>query len=292
VLLPGRRVSLHMMIQPGAALGFLCDQLLRDQGLLSRVLVAAPTSLAGSRTFKTPDPADETAVRRYTGVILGLLEKPWQLVEGRDNELSPPALSFAPDAETPWQQFYDDIERDLGPHGHLASIRDFAGKAAEHAARIAGVLAVVEGSPEITRDCFERGAALAGWYVNEALRLAAASMTDPKIMLAARLLDWWQGKPEFHDALSLRSVMRFGPADLRSKSVAESALRVLVDHRHARQLGDKQPRWALESVFGGSGSATSATSATLSGLGGGFVANVATVARGQIPKQHFRGADR
>lgn len=35
-ILPGRRLALHVMIQPDAAAGFLCNETLRDQGLLSR----------------------------------------------------------------------------------------------------------------------------------------------------------------------------------------------------------------------------------------------------------------
>lgn len=48
----GRRVSLHLMLQPEAATNWLADPVLRDQGLFSRLLVAAPTSLAGSRMFR------------------------------------------------------------------------------------------------------------------------------------------------------------------------------------------------------------------------------------------------
>ncbi|MET0527707.1 MAG: DUF3987 domain-containing protein, partial [Microvirga sp.] len=41
-LLPGRRLSLHLMVQPDVANLLLCDRLLADQGLLSRLLVTAP----------------------------------------------------------------------------------------------------------------------------------------------------------------------------------------------------------------------------------------------------------
>ena len=38
--LPGRRLALHLMIQPDAAAAFLSDAILRDQGILSRLLLA------------------------------------------------------------------------------------------------------------------------------------------------------------------------------------------------------------------------------------------------------------
>ncbi len=81
-ILPGRRLSMHLMIQPDAAAGFLGNGTLRDQGLLSRVLAAAPPSLAGTRLHREADPADEAAIRAYGARILSLLEAPLPLAEG------------------------------------------------------------------------------------------------------------------------------------------------------------------------------------------------------------------
>jgi hypothetical protein len=263
-ILRGRRFAFHMMIQPGAAVPFLCDPLLRDQGLLSRMLVAAPASLAGTRMARTVDEHDEAAIRRYTGVILSLLRRTWPLVDGKDNELRPRVLPFSQEALDEWRQFHDEIEGDLAPNGRLRPIRDFAGKAPEHAARIAGVLAIVgdADAPEITGEDYRRGAALARWYVEEAARLAAASMTDPAIAKAARLLDWWRERPEHHDGLALRTVLQFGPAELRAKAPAEAAMKVLIGHGWARQITEKPLRWSLAESARESTPCYSATPAT------------------------------
>src|SRR5215216_4116988 len=69
-ILNGRRFAFHMMIQPAAALPFLCDPALRDQGLLSRLLVAAPASLAGTRLARAVDSHDEATIQRYAHAIL------------------------------------------------------------------------------------------------------------------------------------------------------------------------------------------------------------------------------
>jgi hypothetical protein len=47
--LPGRRLCLHLMVQPDVASIMLSDAVLMDQGLLSRVLVSAPESVVGTR---------------------------------------------------------------------------------------------------------------------------------------------------------------------------------------------------------------------------------------------------
>jgi Protein of unknown function (DUF3987) len=51
-ILDGRRLATHLMLQPEAAATFLGDGLLKDQGFLSRVLIAAPQSLSGTRLYR------------------------------------------------------------------------------------------------------------------------------------------------------------------------------------------------------------------------------------------------
>ena len=97
-ILYGRRLSMHLMVQHEAAAQFLADPLLRDQGLLSRVLVAAPESIAGTRFYRDTAPEDDAAIRSYGARILSILEAPWPLAEGRRNELEPRALTIADDA--------------------------------------------------------------------------------------------------------------------------------------------------------------------------------------------------
>ena len=63
VLLPGRRLALHLMVQPDVGNMLLSDSLLADQGLLSRLLVTAPPSAAGSRFWREPDPDAQANIR-------------------------------------------------------------------------------------------------------------------------------------------------------------------------------------------------------------------------------------
>jgi Protein of unknown function (DUF3987) len=112
VLLPGRRLALHIMIQPEAASSFMADPMLRDQGLLSRVLVAHPESIAGTRLYKETDPEDEIAIKAYGARILAVLERPWSLAAR--NELDPPSLTMDADAEADWKGFYKHVETQGG----------------------------------------------------------------------------------------------------------------------------------------------------------------------------------
>jgi uncharacterized protein DUF3987 len=244
--LHGRRLAVHIMVQPDAALSFLSDPMLRDQGLLSRVLVAKPISIAGTRMFKSSSPGDDLAIKHYGAVLLRLLEKTLPLAEGRRNELSPPVLFFSADAETCWREFYDRTEEQSGAAGKLASIRDFASKAAEHAARISGVLTIVENpdAREISAANMQDAIELTSWYVAEALRLAAASMVNPAIARAVRLLEWLRRQP-LHDEISIRQITRYAPSDLRAKQTAENAVRVLLEHGWLVESSSRPRRFQL-----------------------------------------------
>ena len=55
-VLPGRRLTMHLMAQPDVASGMLNDPLLASQGLLSRVLTTAPDAASGTRMWREPSP--------------------------------------------------------------------------------------------------------------------------------------------------------------------------------------------------------------------------------------------
>jgi hypothetical protein len=248
-LLRGRRLTGHIMIQPLAASVFLTDAVLRDQGLLSRCLVAAPTSIAGKRLYRD-EPTDMTAIRAFGDKMLRLLERPWPLVEGKRNELEPRILRIGAAAESVWREFYDHVERQSGRAGELGVIADFAGKAAEHAARIAGVITVVQdaSAAEIQEAEMANAVTLVDWYIGEELRLAASSMTDPAVIRAKRLLDWI--KAQNAGAISLRDICRLAPAELRSKDAAERACKILVDHGWLSEQSQRPRAWAVVSRGG------------------------------------------
>lgn len=248
--LAGRRLTAHLMIQPEAAASFLSDQTLRDQGLLSRVLLAAPHSLAGSRLYKTASYEDEAAISAYGKRVLALLEKTPQCLPGGPNELDPVTLAMSADAEKEWIAFFNHVETSCGPQGDLVQIRDVAAKVAENAARIAGVIAAIERPDiqEIGLGSMRCGIGLADWYLGEALRLAQASRLDPKLMRAQSLLDWLRSREEREFAV--RDILRLGPSAVRTKAAAEDAVAVLTAHNWLRELAPRPKRYLLLSDGG------------------------------------------
>lgn len=235
-ILEGRRLALHMMVQPDAAAKFLGDDLLRDQGLLSRMLVAAPDSIAGTRLYAATQPEDDAAIRRYGARLLSILETPPPLAEGSRNELVPPVLMMDNEAEIMWQNFHDHIERQQVAGGDLRPIMDFASKAAEHAGRIAGVLAIVEDhrATTITAAAMARAIELAAWYTNETCRLQRHARTDPRLVRADQLLRWMLKQP--YDPIPFRDILQFGPASCRQKAAADDAVSILAAHHWVEEV--------------------------------------------------------
>ncbi|MDW8480902.1 MAG: DUF3987 domain-containing protein [Meiothermus sp.] len=234
-LLYGRRLSLHLMAQPVVARTLLNDPLAQGQGLLARMLTAAPESTAGARRYVEDDIFATPAYQAYAARLGGLLERVAQgaLANGRVLEgLSLRPVRLDPPAKGLWVSFYDHIEANL--RGELSQIRAFASKLPEHALRLAGTLAVLK-NPDLgvlTREDVKQGIAIAQFYGAEALRLAGGYRIPRELAVAAEVWAWLtrhcqaQGRRVFH----LAEVYRLGPPAVRSAKAAREVLRVLEGH--------------------------------------------------------------
>ncbi len=229
--LPGRRLSVHLLVQPLAAHGVLADDMLADLGTLSRLLVAAPASLVGTRRWREPPAEARAALDRYHDRLASILGEPLPLAEGRRNELRPRRLALAPRARELWVRFADDTERRMADGGEFEPIRPFAGKLPEHATRIAAVVALTEDlhAGEIGEEDLARGIEVANHHASEWLRLVEARATDPMLRRAQRVLDWLRESwPE--PLVSLPDIYRNGPRAVRDRKSAGQVAGVLQDH--------------------------------------------------------------
>ena len=192
-ILLGRRVSLHVMVQPVLLRALLVDPLAQGQGFLARCLVAEPETLAGSRLFKAGDPTEAPAVKTYHAAMRHLLSKPAAVNKhGDGHELEPRPLGMSTDAAALWIEFYDQIERDQSDGGALCAARAFASKGAEHAARIAGIVQIVinPDAAEISLETMSGAIAVASFYIGEHVRLTGAGIEDHRLARLHALRDW------------------------------------------------------------------------------------------------------
>jgi hypothetical protein len=229
IVLVGRRVSTHLMVQPGVAATLLSDPLLQDQGLLSRLLITAPDSTMGTRLWRELQAATRPALARYGARMRDLLAAPLPLAAGKPNELRPRPLPLDPEARALWIAFADDTERRLADE--YRPITGLANKLPEHAARIAGVLTLADdlAASHVRADALAAGVDLANHYAGEALRLHMAGGITPALAEARALLSWCQRQPG--GLVSLPDIVTRGPNNIREVARARPLIAVLEQHR-------------------------------------------------------------
>jgi hypothetical protein len=225
----GRRVAMHLMVQPDVASILLGDRLLADQGFLSRMLVVSPEGTIGTRMWRDEQSQTEAELKRYHARLLSIFEAEMPLAPGKSNELEPRSLPLSQKAQQLFVQFHDHVEREMREGGSLEPIRGLANKLPEHAARLGAVLATVNDlqTCEVSGQELEAGITLAKFYAGEAIRLFC--QTNPDLQLAGKLLLWLQnqwGEP----VVSLPDIYQRGPNAIRENFTAARMVRILEEH--------------------------------------------------------------
>lgn len=242
----GRRLNLHLMVQPSVASLLLADPLAREQGFLARCLVSYPRSTAGTRQYVEADLGQTPQYRAFMDRMDCLLERELPLTD--IGELDPPNIALTPPAKRTWIALYNDNEMALGNNGRLAPIRSFAAKAPEHITRLAGTFAVFEGDVAVHESHIDRAADLMGHYLSEALRLWGAGQVSVELHLAQEVLVWLRNKMGPGRSIALAEIYRNGPSAIRSAGAARKVMRLLEHHGWVAPVEHPTAREAYELV--------------------------------------------
>lgn len=232
----GKRLALHLMLQPVAAERVLSDAVLAGQGFLARCLMAWPESTAGRRPYVAENLDADPAMVAYRARLRAILEAPMALADGTRNELEPRTLLLTPGGKALWADAHDEIERRQAPGGEYAMVRPWASKAAEQIARVAGVLAVVDGRTDVDAATIERACALVDWHLGEAVRLVGTAQVPPDIRDAEAVLAWCHERQltRVHSS----QLVRLGPSCVRTADRLRSVMGVLERHGWADKIED------------------------------------------------------
>jgi hypothetical protein len=237
-ILYGRRVSVHLMVQPGVAASFFNDGVSADQGILSRFLTAHPESMKGTRFYVDVDLRNDPAMLTYSGTVDRLL-RAWKW-DAQTGELDLKIIKLSPDARQMWISYHDLIERQQAPDGAYRPITAFASKAAEHAARLAGIIQLFDNpeANEIGFDYMRCGIELVDFYLSEAIRLKQLASENQDLILAERLLAWF--KAEGLRQIYPVKIYQEGPAAIRNKAKALPIVKILEDHGYLSPISPDQ----------------------------------------------------
>src|SRR6056297_781762 len=231
----GRRLAVHLMAQPGVAHAFMADPLAADSGFLPRFLICEPPSAIGTRLHSHVKP-DNGALAAFSERLRAILETPLPM-DHDTRELQPRILALGDDAKALLIQFSDAIEVAQDKGGNLEHITGTASKAAEQAARIAGVLTLWRDlhAVEVAAKGMADAITLAQFYLSEAARLAHAATVSAEVDRAEKLRRWlldsWP-EPE----IILGEAVQKGPYALRDSKTATAALTLLERHGWLQSL--------------------------------------------------------
>jgi len=236
VSFPGRRVALHLLVQPGVADRLFGDPLLVDQGLLSRVLAIAPDAVAGTRHFCRLDVEQSSKISRFSSHVSEILNRPPPCADSDPRELRPRTVKLDLNATRLWIEFHDHVERLLAPEAPLSSIKHLANKAPEHAARLAVTIEAFDtlNVETVSAKVMMGGIELVQHYLSEALRIYAAIEDSPDLRLAEKALDWIRSRPK--GIFTTRDLYQSGPYAIRDSAKAKIIITILVEHRWIVQI--------------------------------------------------------
>lgn len=226
----GRRLAMHLMAQPGVARAFMADPMAGDTGFLPRFLICEPASTIGTR-MQAAMRQDDRALDAFSARLLAILRTALPM-DGETRELTPRLLTLSGRARRVLEAFSDALETAQAPGGAYAHVTAYASKAAEQAARIAGVLTLWEdlAAQELSAEAMAAGIELAQFYLSEAARLADAAIVSAEIEKAETLRKWlltsWP-----HPEILPAEVVRHAPIRaLRESPAARAALAILEKH--------------------------------------------------------------
>lgn len=218
----GRRLALHLMVQPVIAEGVLSDDVLTGQGFLARCLLAWPASTIGTRQYQDIDLSRDPDLLHYWQRMRDLLAATPIMAPGTRNELQPRVLALAPEAMAYWIEVKDAIEGAM--LGDYAGIHAWASKGGSQVARIAGVLTLVDdpNAGIIQRDAIERAAALTMYHLDEAARIVGTASVPAPVRHAELLRDWCRDTGRTF--LYSRDALRNGPNAIRTLDAFTAAI--------------------------------------------------------------------
>lgn len=237
----GARLSISLAVQPDSfeAMSQGRDEHARHSGFLARALLSFPTSTAGKRAVSEWGHASDlsAAIVEFQNRIRTLLEFSF---DRHSQGVARQVLTFDDDARRYWVQFFNQVEAELKPDtGAWCSIKDFAAKAAEHAARLAAVFEVFQ-DPEackISLKSIQHAVGIVRWHLYAFDRHLGKGASALRVKEnASALLQWMQTKAQSQlgggcRKYTRRELLQFGPRAIRNAASLELAIEMLVNER-------------------------------------------------------------
>lgn len=239
----GKRLSMHLMIQPDVAEKLLSDKIAKAQGIMARTLMVKPHTIAGDRDYQAEDITQTECMQRFYARVRSILKLNISVTEDGNRELTPKQLVLDDQAKSHYLAFYKEIETQLGVDQKYSTIRSFGSKAPEHALRIAGALTFFdsEWNASISEEFMLRAITLVRYYIDEHLRIFEHQNLRPALANAENLYNYCLRKKLTE--ISLTDILQLGPVDTRISETAHQAISVLIEYGWFKKVA--KSRWMV-----------------------------------------------
>jgi replicative DNA helicase len=231
-------LTVAIALQPGVLKRMGKRPEARDQGFTARFLYSIPTTKAGKRLYQNRQ-IDKTIQDMYNDAILGLTQIPTVTTVAEEPEM--PQLYITGKGLDEWTKYHDDLEVMMAAMGKMENHRDYAGKLAGHAARLAGIFALVDCgrsalNKPIPNHCVSMAVALMRDYYQPHGMEAFRMMYDAGgNVIASRIVEWIKRHrhdeeryPFFTHAQLWRDLRR--GADMEDSSDLDNPIKTLIEH--------------------------------------------------------------
>jgi replicative DNA helicase len=187
-------LTIAVAIQPDVVRRLMEKPELRGEGMLARLLFSVPRSYVGTRDVDPP-PVPVSVRADYEAMLTALLQA------------KPPdecVLQLSEEARTVHRDFRKRLEPRLGQSGDLEPIRDWAGKLAGAAVRIAGNLHCADLASrhpwehQISGETMERALRICDYLTAHALGAFVQLGGDEQTAMAQRCIRWMQSERKQH----------------------------------------------------------------------------------------------
>lgn len=184
VVLRRPALTICVAMQPAVLMG-KGSRLADERGLLARFLYVAPPRVVGTRDHSTDPPAISEVVRtQYHDNLTTIAQV--NRVACRERQ----QLRLDPSARVAWRAWQQRLEVRRREDGDLFPIRGWAGKAEGSALRLAGLLAMTDGTMVVSAAVMERAFTLVEYFVAHAKSALGLTTATDDTRIAARILAW------------------------------------------------------------------------------------------------------
>lgn len=224
-------LTMCLTVQPDVIREIGGNKQFRGRGLLARFLYSLCKSQVGYRGRQTKS-IPESLIRKYRDHIFGLMDIP----------MTASTFILSPDAQTLWDEFYNDVETDLREGGSLHYLTDWGSKLPGAVARIAGLLHFAEHGAKaielpISVNIVSASCVIGAYYKEHALATFGLMEADTGIESAKKILDYLlRHSPETFKG---RDVLRH--TNFKTMDEVTPGLKILIERGYIRGVDIIRP---------------------------------------------------